>query len=569
MKQNVWQTPNSYLCTREDLEKDNGHLLVLVLRKSGTLSVKTVHKESGTKLQKGCCWNLLRADVQFSVLRPHCPEVNSKAKDMENCRYAMQPIWKRLRLFRIIVSANQLSLYGAIAEICEEYETLHERTERPVVMGQSSSSLVLSVIKTEVLLDCGDLARKDLLLQQYGEQIENLSQQDKVSKFCMDAGFLSVVENGQYFMTKDTADLTQFHAVACREYTLPREDGASQPKGRIQGNSKIWPVLEVATSYLHGKYGVETRIGSLNRDNTHSWIRISHGSNKLVMKLNNNEQEIPEVQLEEYALKLNANDFACRLKAKAKPQRRGLVGSSPRNVPIGRRNWIDIEPGKYSFSDYEVSKKVTFLLRHSQQMHREEDGAVHFWRMKENIQSQIPQSIHWSDGRWKACLGAGGGEKRRFQYCTDASGIIVYFRALQGHSGRNLTDLSLHNNVIIPINFFQHLHHVGCAFNLHSIINSGLMPGGQSSSKRQTVFFLLVNLMDKNHNDPDVIDLNVPRHAQYLHNAWKRHQDAVYLVDINLAIEKGLTFYQTRSNAIILQETLPACCIPKVVRMET
>ena len=75
--------------------------------------------------------------------------------------------------------------------------------------------------------------------------------------------------------------------------------------------------------------------------------------------------------------------------------------------------------------------------------------------------------------------------------------------------------------------------------------------------------------MDKHHKDPDVIDLNVPRRAQYLHKAWKRHQDAVYWVDINLAIEKGLKFYQTRSNAIILQETLPAYCIPKVVRMET
>ena len=63
--------------------------------------------------------------------------------------------------------------------------------------------------------------------------------------------------------------------------------------------------------------------------------------------------------------------------------------------------------------------------------------------------------------------------------------------------------------------------------------------------------------------------MNVPRHAQYLHNAWKRHQDAVFWVDINLAIEKGLTFYQTQSNAIILQETLPAYCIPKVVRMKT
>ena len=93
-------------------------------------------------------------------------------------------------------------------------------------------------------------------------------------------------------MTKDTGDLTQFNTVACRDYTLPREEEASQPKGWIQRNTKIWPVLEVATSYSHGKYGVEVRIMSLNRDNTHSWVRISHGSNRFVMNLNN-ETEIP------------------------------------------------------------------------------------------------------------------------------------------------------------------------------------------------------------------------------------------------------------------------------------
>ena len=229
-------------------------------------------------------------------------------------------------IFRIIVSANQLSL--------TEYETLHERTARPVVMGQSSSALVLSVIKTEVLLDCDDPTNQDLPLQQYGERIEKLSQQDKLSKLCMDAGFLNVVEIVQYFITKETADLSQFRAVACREYTLPREEEASQPKARIQGNPKIGPVLEVATSHLHGKYSVEIRIWDLTRDDSHSWVRISHGLNKLVTNLNNNQTENPEVQLGEYALKLDAKDFACRSKAKAKPQRRELAGSSPRTVPF-------------------------------------------------------------------------------------------------------------------------------------------------------------------------------------------------------------------------------------------
>ena len=45
---------------------------------------------------------------------------------------------------------------------------------------------------------------------------------------------------------------------------------------------------------------------------------------------------------------------------------------------MNERNWIDIEPGNHSLSAYEVSKEVIHLLRHSQQVQREDDGAVHF-----------------------------------------------------------------------------------------------------------------------------------------------------------------------------------------------
>ena len=93
--------------------------------------------------------------------------------------------------------------------------------------------------------------------------------------------------------------------------------------------------------------------------------------------------------------------------------------------------------------------------------------------------------------------------------------------------------------------------------------------GGQNFSKRQTVFFLPVNPMDKEHKDPEKIDLEAPRLARYMHTAWKKHQNTVYWVHIKLAQKKGLQFYQTRSNAIILYNTLPAYCIPKAVRMET
>ena len=68
-------------------------------------------------------------------------------------------------IFRIIVSANQLSLYGAVTNMCEEYESLHDRSGQPdKVMGQS---IVLSEIKTEVLLEIDDPAYQNFLLQQY------------------------------------------------------------------------------------------------------------------------------------------------------------------------------------------------------------------------------------------------------------------------------------------------------------------------------------------------------------------------------------------------------------------
>ena len=74
-----------------------------------------------------------------------------------------QKTWKTV-IFRIIVAANQLCLYGAVAEMCEENESLHEKSRRlDKVMGQS---IVLSEIKTQVPLENDDPAYQNFLLQQ-------------------------------------------------------------------------------------------------------------------------------------------------------------------------------------------------------------------------------------------------------------------------------------------------------------------------------------------------------------------------------------------------------------------
>ena len=88
-------------------------------------------------------------------------------------------------------------------------------------------------------------------------------------------------------------------------------------------------------------------------------------------------------------------------------------------------------------------------------------------------------------------------------------------------------------------------------------------------SKGQTVFFTAVNPIIKEHKDPYDIDLEAPRLAWYHQKMWKKHQDTVYWVDIQLVQKKGFKFYQSRSNAIILHDTLPAYCIPKDIMMES
>ena len=305
----------------------------------------------------------------------------------------------------------------------------------------------------------------------------------------------------------------------------------------------------------------------MNQDDSHSWVRISYGTTKYVVESMQDNTDIPADPQEEQVSQTSTNVVAARSKAKAKPQPRKLARTTA-TIPIHERRWIDIEPSKLDLASYDLSKKVINLLRHNQKLHREEDGAIQVNKIKFHLRDHHSQIHNWSDDRWKACLAAGRGSKRRYQYCSDISGTILYLRALEGHSGNNLIDPTLQDNVVIGSGIFHHIYHVGCTFNLHSIINNGLVPGGQNLSKRQTVFFLLVDPRDESHRDPERIDFSVPRLARYMHSAWKRHQDAVFLVDIDLAITEGLTFYQTRSNAIILQGTLPAHYISKVERLK-
>ena len=181
--------------------------------------------------------------------------------------------------------------------------------------------------------------------------------------------------------------------------------------------------------------------------------------------------EIPADPQEEQIPQTNIKVVAARSEAEAKSQPRALVGTTA-TTPMHERRSIDIEPSEQNLASYDLSKKVINLLRHNQTLQREDDRAIEFYKIKFYFRNHHSQIQVWSDDRWKTCLATRGGSERRYQYCFDDSGRILHFRALQGHSGSNLIDPTLHDNVVIGSGVFHYMCHMGCAFNLHSIINN-------------------------------------------------------------------------------------------------
>ena len=176
-----------------------------------------------------------------------------------------------IQLIQFIALFSLSSIYGAVAAIYDEYEGQPDNTGEPVIL--EGQSIILREVKAEASAR-EERENSNILLQKYFQQVKQLSPENRLGKLCKEAGFMSVVEVGQYFVTRNASEFF-LKSVACREYTLPRDDPASEPKGWIQGNTRIGLILEVTTSFQHFKFGVEVRIQSMKEDNSHSWVRIS------------------------------------------------------------------------------------------------------------------------------------------------------------------------------------------------------------------------------------------------------------------------------------------------------
>ena len=100
---------------------------------------------------------------------------------------------------------------------------------------------------------------------------------------------------------------------------------------------------------------------------------------------------------------------------------------------------------------------MTRLLRHDPTVLREEDGEAEFRILAPMFYSKFTSSPYRKIRTRLNCLQERGGANKRFQYCVDpySADTILYFRAIQGHSGGKHIDPTLQDNMLLPSDFAE------------------------------------------------------------------------------------------------------------------
>ena len=255
-------------------------------------------------------------------------------------------------------------------------------------------------------------------------------------------------------------------------------------------------------------------------------------------------------------------------KAKAKPRRRTSACSSTWTVPIGERSWTDIEPETYSSIAHPVSKQLNTLLRHGH-LPREGNGAIEFWRLKDDLQNKYENFniglMMYGRASWQKTEAT----RKYFNFALIHQDkkffISELFKVIQ-----NAIPLILHYRTMYEFRT------ISSSTFITSDLQSIYIPSriqdwyreDRTWAKDRRYSLRLWILWTKNTE----IRTKMTWKHRVLHRTSRKrgkYTKTLYWVDIQLAQQRGLKFYQTRSNVIILHDTLPAHCIPKATMMET
>ena len=143
-------------------------------------------------------------------------------------------------LLKMVITVNQLSLNGAVADLIQELSVDERASGKPVALDQMEQEILSQPLLAEVQ------ANEELqgnLLQNYERRFENISQDQKLSKLCSEAS-LNLIEVGQFFYAPPSPNGDKTQSL-CREHTLPRDEKENCAKGWIESDARFGPVSDM------------------------------------------------------------------------------------------------------------------------------------------------------------------------------------------------------------------------------------------------------------------------------------------------------------------------------------
>ena len=379
------------------------------------------------------------------------------------------------------------------------------------------------------------------------------------SKICRNKWRDSWVAPGQCLRTiHDIDDGFGGKTGACREYTLPRDRDDSEPVGRIRGFTKIVP-CQPGQSHVFFLTNME-----LQFKQHPCWVMdlldcdIQRTKPKRGWSPWGKRRALPMTKIWQV------------VQASRHPSRQGTRNNRILHLQDVHPDWsteVDWHSCRQLRQErdsraWSVSKNVTTVSRH-EGLHRESDGAIDWCSLLLVLRRDFQNegAGDFSDSQWLS-LKHRGSDKTRFQSCLDSSEKLIHLRAVQRHSVGALVDPALLESLnstwmeIVPLprrRFLgDALHHASRACRR------------RKGRQRRTADCLPYCLGPHGHPTRSIRIYR--NHERYnTKSKWKMTQDVMYWINSRIAEDKGLTFWQTRSRAFILYDSVPADCIEKLV----
>ena len=156
---------------------------------------------NGTEFMRSWWWHLLKAGIIF--FKPPVVKIPFN--------------WFFARLFQSIrsVSTEQSQIYAT----------------KEIQIVPKVWSVNLQWYRLRVPTQSSTLSAEGNLLQDYFMKFAELPEDQKFSKFCKDAGFLKMIEKGQFFITIEEG--SEVMQTACREYTISKPHNIPTKRTRL------------------------------------------------------------------------------------------------------------------------------------------------------------------------------------------------------------------------------------------------------------------------------------------------------------------------------------------------